>query len=98
MASLRIDGEAAQDLARIAAHLSLHEVQDIDERIADIFDALQLLLRHPLIGRPVDGVRRDLVIGSGHRGYVARYRFDELDDTVIVLGLRAQREMGFEDR
>ncbi|MCA0240382.1 MAG: type II toxin-antitoxin system RelE/ParE family toxin [Proteobacteria bacterium] len=63
----------------------------------EVFDALDLLQRHPLIGRPAGGDRRELVIGRGTRGYVARYRFDEAADIVHVLALRTQREAGFSD-
>jgi len=38
-----------------------------------------------------------LIIGRGTRGYMARYRYDEVDDEVLVMGLRAQREAGFAD-
>lgn len=98
MASLSYGDVFAQDLARIASHLKAHEVEDTPGRIAEIFDALELLLRHPLIGRPAGGERRELVIGRGSRGYVARYRYDALDDMVLVLGLRSQREADFDER
>ena len=85
------------DTGRIAEHLRLHQITDVDSRIDEIFDALDLLQRHPLIGRPAGGDRRELVIGRGTRGYVARYRFDEAADIVHVLALRTQREAGFSD-
>ena len=98
MTQLTFDPDLALDLERIAAHLAQHEVPRIDERIEEIFDALMLLTQHPLIGRPATSGRRDLIIGKDARGYVARYRYDELTDTVIVIGLRGQKEAGFVDR
>ena len=98
MTALVLAAELALDVERIAAHLTEYEVADIEGRVAEIFDALELLLRHPLIGRPVAGERRELVMGEGARGYVARYAYDRLADAVVVLALQAQREVGFQDR
>jgi toxin ParE1/3/4 len=94
----RIDApRLAEDLARIAEHLLAHEVSSIGERLAAVLHALDVLERHPLIGRKVQHNRRELVTGRDSRGYVALYRFDELDDVIEVLALRAQREAGLED-
>ena len=98
MTLLSISGRVEQDLARITRHLLAHEVEDVGARLEEILDALQLLRRHPLIGRPVRDGLRELVIGRGPRGYVARYRYDPAADEVRVAAPRAQREAGFEDR
>lgn len=98
MSTLQLDDGFALDVERVLAHLQLHGVEGIEDRIDEILGALDLLTLHPLIGRPLEGAERVLVLGEGSRGYVARYRYDELDDVVIVLGLRAQRESGFTDR
>jgi len=96
VSTLRYAQDLARDIQRIEGHLRAHEAVDIPERIAEILDALELLTRHPLIGREVPGAWRELVIGRGSRGYVALYRYDLLDDEVVVLALRAQREAGFD--
>lgn len=98
MTTLTLAAELAPEIERIVQHLVAHEVDDVEGCLGEIFDALELLVRHPLIGRPVAGGRRELVIGQGSRGYVARYRFDRLDDEIVVMALRAQREVGFEER
>ena len=85
------------DTSRIAEHLRRHQVTDVDSHVDEIFDALDLPQRHPLIGRPAGSGLRELVIGRGTHGYVARYRFDEAADLVHVLAVRAQREAGFSD-
>ncbi|MEO8125202.1 MAG: type II toxin-antitoxin system RelE/ParE family toxin [Burkholderiales bacterium] len=95
MTTLRLGAELAEDFVRVAAHLAVHDVPDIDARLGEIVEALQVLTRHPLIGRPVAGVWRELVIGRASRGYVARYWYDAVDDAVSVTALRAQREAGF---
>jgi toxin ParE1/3/4 len=98
MTLLSISGRVEQDLARITMHLLEHDVENIAARVEEVLDALQLLRRHPLIGRPVRDGLRELVIGRGARGYVARYRYDAATDEVRVAALRAQQEAGFGDR
>ena len=93
--NIRLTPRAQRDLDRITDHLIAHEVADVNARMAEIFDALELLLRHPLIGRPAAAGMRELVIGRGSRGYVALYELDEAHDEVLVAALRAQREEGF---
>ena len=65
------------------------------EAIEVILDALDVLARHPLIGRPIEQDLRELVISRGKTGYVALYDFHEAIDTVLVLAVRHQREAGF---
>jgi len=95
MTRLVLATELADDIERITAHLLGHEVSNVEERIGETLDALAVLMKHPLIGRPAAQDRRDLVIGRDARGYVARYRYDAVEDTVVVIALRAQREAGF---
>jgi plasmid stabilization system protein ParE len=90
-------GRFGGDLERIRLHLLAHNADDVEARLAEIVDALQLLTRHPLIGRKVGHGKRELVIGHGSRGYVALYAFDRVDDLVVITALRAQREAGFAD-
>lgn len=97
MATVRYARRLAEDIARIAEHLLAQEVAGVGERIDEVLDATRLLERHPLIGRKAGAARRELVIGRGSRGYVALYRYDELDDVVEVLALRGQKEAGFDE-
>ena len=85
---------ALDDLERILSHLVESGVGDAGKRVADIASAIDVLARHPLIGRPAPPALREVVIGRGTRGYRALYRFEELDDIVVVLALRGQREAG----
>jgi len=86
---------ALDDIDRFIDHMRKHRVAAIDERIEEILQAIDILVHSPLIGRPVAGGKRELVIGSGSRGYVALYRYLGQIQTVFVLALRAQRELGF---
>ena len=56
--------------------------------------AVELLPRHPLIGRPVEQGMRELVISRRRPGYVALYGFEEDLDAVLILAIRHQREAG----
>jgi plasmid stabilization system protein ParE len=57
--------------------------------------AVDTLAAHPLIGRRVEGDLRELVISFGVTGHIALYRFVVQEDTVRVLALRHQREIGY---
>lgn len=94
MARVELAPEVLDDFDRILDHLSKCEVEDIARRIGEIVDAVQVLEHSPMIGRPVKGGKRELVIGRGSYGYVALYRFVTAIDTVFVLAVRSQRESG----
>lgn len=53
-----------------------------------------MLTHSPLIGRKVQGGKRELVIARGSRGYLALYRHVADIDTAFVLAVRSQREAG----
>lgn len=97
MASLLFATRIDSDLERIRLHLMAHEAADVEIRVNEVIDALQLLTQHPLIGRRVCLGKRELVIGRGNRGYVALYAYDRQNDMVVIAALRAQREAGFVD-
>jgi plasmid stabilization system protein ParE len=60
-----------------------------------IESAATALAAHPLLGRRVEGDLRELVISFGATGYIALYRFVVQNDSVRVLSLRHQREIGY---
>ena len=62
-----------------------------------ITNAVDVLARHPLIGREVEEGLRELIISRGKTGYVALYDFDEVLDTVTVRAIRHQREAGLDE-
>ena len=87
--------ELADDFHRIFDHLARYRVDDASSRLKDIIAAIDVLERNPFIGRPVEGDKRELVIGRRARGYIALYRYVPDVDTVFVLALRSQREAGY---
>ncbi len=64
------------------------------ETVELIAEAVQVLENHPLIGRSAEQGLRELVISRGKSGYVALYSYEPVEDTVLVLAVRHQREAG----
>ena len=95
MSRIELAPEVGDDFDRVFDHLAEHEVEDIPARIDEIIQAISVLESNPLIGRPVSGDKRELVIGRRTRGYVALYRYIVELDTVFVLALRGQKEAGY---
>ena len=95
MARIELAPEVFDDFDRFFDHMARFEIGDAPERIGEIVQAVQILATSPLIGRPVKGGKRELVIGRASRGYVALYRYVADIDTVFVLAIRSQRESGY---
>ncbi len=92
MARLEFAAEVFDDSDRFLHHMVQFETQDGPVRIGEMVQAIQILVHSPLIGRPVKGGKRELVIGRGSRGYVALCLFVADIDTVFVLAIRSQLE------
>ena len=92
MARIEYAVRVTEDFARIVSHLLAHDAVNIHERIEAIETAIGVLATSPEIGRRVGDAQRELVIGRGPHGYVARYRYQSGFDLVLVLAIRAQRE------
>ena len=95
MARIEAAPEVLDDFDRFFEHLTGFEVADVTSRLAEIVQAVDVLATSPLIGRPVEGGKRELVIGHGSHGYVALYRYLPEVDTVFLLAVRNQREAGY---
>jgi plasmid stabilization system protein ParE len=93
LATLRFTPAALQDLERLATFLRESDPRAAAETIPLILDGLKVLANYPLIGRPVDVDRRELVIFRGRTGYLAQYSFRLAADEVVVLAIRHQREI-----
>lgn len=95
MARLSYSARTLADLERLVDFLVEHDPTVADATIALIEEAVGVLARHPLIGRPVEADLRELVISRGRTGYVALYSFEPLYDAALVLAIRHQREAGY---
>lgn len=95
MSRIELAPEVGDDFVRILDHLDPYRVEDPASRIREIIEAINVLEHSPLIGRPVDNDKCELVIGRRAHGYVALYRYLGELDTVFVLAVRSQREAGY---
>ena len=95
VAKLELAPEITEDFDRIFEHFSQYSPDTTPERISEIIDGLELLTRHPLIGRVIDGDLRELVLGTKNRGYLALYKYSAELETVFILAIRNQREAGY---
>lgn len=95
MARLIYSSQALADLERLANFLLQDAPAAAEEALELIEEAVMLLKRHPLIGRPVEQGLRELLISRGRTGYVALYGFEEAQDAVLIFSIRHQREAGY---
>lgn len=95
MAELIYSGQALTDLDRLTDFLLEADPGSALETTALIMEAVEVLANHPLIGRPVEEGLRELLISRGQSGYVALYSYEEAEDSVLLLTIRHQREVGY---
>lgn len=88
--------KARDDVARLVKFLIESDVDAALATFGIIDDGISLLKNHPEIGRPTEEIGlQELVISRGRTGCVALYEFDELQELVIVLRVKHQRESSF---
>lgn len=97
MARLIYAGQALRDLERLADFLLETDPAAAAQTARLIEEAVTVLRRHPLIGRPVEAGLRELVISRGRSGYLALYSYETAHDAVFILTIRHQREAGYRD-
>lgn len=95
MAKLSYAQQALNDLERLTDFLMATDPAAAGKTVELIAEAVSLLKRHPLIGRPVEVGLRELVISRGRSGYVALYSVEDAHDAVLILSIRHQREAGY---
>lgn len=97
MARLSYSQRALQDLERLTDFLLESDPQAALATIDLIEEAVNVLKRHPQIGRSVQEGLRELVISRGRTGYVALYSFEAVHDACLILAVRHQREAGYSE-
>ncbi|HSY27044.1 MAG TPA: type II toxin-antitoxin system RelE/ParE family toxin [Burkholderiaceae bacterium] len=95
MARLIYSRIALLDLEKLTDFLLEVDPSAAAETVELIEEAVAVLKRHPLIGRPVESNLRELIISRGKTGYVALYSFEADQDAVLILAIRHQREAGY---
>lgn len=86
---------AFEDIDRITDFLLKNDRESAQTIGMLLRSGIEILARHPLVGRVIDNGFRELVISRGRSGYVALYKYDPLADVAIILAIRHQRESGF---
>lgn len=95
MAAVVYSRRGLDHLERSFEYLREHDPQAAMRAATAIRSAVSMLADHPLVGRPVAGELRELVISFGKTGYLALYRFLPHLDDVRVLAIRHQRELDY---
>ena len=95
MARLSYSERALVDLTRLTDFLIAIDATAAAETVDLIAEAVELLRRHPVVGRPAEHGLRELVIARGRTGHLALYSYDEPDDAVLIFAIRHQREAGY---
>jgi plasmid stabilization system protein ParE len=95
MTRIELAPEVKDDFDRILDHLAQYQVENPALRIREIIEAFNVLEYNPMIGRPSNNDKRELVIGHRSHGYVALYRYVVKVDTVFILAVRSQQEAGY---
>jgi plasmid stabilization system protein ParE len=95
MSRIELAPEVGDDFDRILDHLAQYQVENPALRIREIIEAFNVLEYNPMIGRPSNNDKRELVIGHRSHGYVALYRYVVEVDTVFILAVRSQQEAGY---
>ena len=95
MARLIYAAQALTDLERLTDFLLESDPVAAVGTIDLITEAVSVLHRHPLIGRPAESDLRELVISRGRSGYLALYSYEADQDLVLILSIRHQREAGY---
>lgn len=96
MSKLIWSPEALIDVQRIYRFLASKNMASAKRAIKAIREGVSVLAQKPNIGRPIENMEeefRDWIIDFGDSGYVVRYRLNF--DTIIILTLRHQKEVGF---
>jgi addiction module RelE/StbE family toxin len=86
--------QAVDDLERLTDFLIENDKNAALHTIELIEEAVQILKRHPLIGRLCDGCLRELVISRGKSGYVALYSYEESSNMILISAIRHHKESG----
>lgn len=95
MAEIVYSPNAIANIERAFEYLAERDPRSALAAASAIRTAVEVLTQHPLIGRPVEGNLRELVISFGRTGYVALYRFVPSENRVRVLAIRHQRELDY---
>jgi plasmid stabilization system protein ParE len=87
---------ALLDVQRLYRFLAQKNIDAAKHAVKAVRHGVKVLGHQPGIGRPIEDMPdefREWIIDFGDSGYVARYRIDA--DEVTILAVRHQKEVGF---
>lgn len=87
---------ALLDVQRLYRFLASKNLDAAKRALGMIRQQVKILGQQPGLGRPIEEMPeafREWLIDFGDSGYVARYRIEQ--DTVTILAVRHQKEVGF---
>ena len=97
MARVVVTERAFADLERLFEFIATDDPQRARVQVLSVRRAFELLADHPLLGSMAEDGRRELVLSRGRYGYIAKYRWLPVDEVVLILAVRHQREAGYPD-
>lgn len=97
MARVEVTKQALADLERLFDFIAEHDPRRARKQLVSVRRALELLGDHPLLGRDAEAGRRELVLSRSRYGYIAKYRWLPVEDLVLILAVRHQREAGYSE-
>lgn len=95
MATVRLTARAFAHLEQIFEFIAETDAARALKTIQRIREAVLILEHHPLIGRPVEDGRRELIVSRGNAAHVVLYRWRPADETVLILAVRDARQAGY---
>ena len=94
-AAIDVTPQATLDVVRLDDFLWVQKDPLAGDLYAYIIKALRLLELQPGVGRPLGADLRELIIGRGRSGYLARYHYRRDSRLVSILRIRHQSESGY---
>lgn len=95
MARVEVSNRALRDLERLFDFIAENDPDLALPQVSSVRAAFEVLADHPLLGRIVEDGRRELVLSRGKYGYIAKYRWLQAENVVLILAVRHQREAGY---
>jgi plasmid stabilization system protein ParE len=94
VARVEVATAALRDLERLFDFIAAEDAVRARRQVLSVRRAFEAPADRPLLGRPAEDGRRELVLSRGRYGYIAKYRWLPADEVVPILVVRHQREAG----
>jgi plasmid stabilization system protein ParE len=95
MARVQVTSRALLDLDRLFEFVATENLVRARLQMLSVRRAFELLADHPHLGRTVEDGRRELILSRGTNGYIALCRWLPVENVVMILAVKHQREAGY---